>query len=105
MVDREREREFFEIGEWDWWYTGTPNCTVLHSATVTYDPIYDVGGDGVTACGRKLRLWIPGIFSRMGLRRCTRCCDRLGFPQGIGSPKNDKKCRPLVERRLRASRP
>ena len=94
------EDELRTLGEWDWWYTGKPDCSVLHAAIVTQDPILEVGGNGVTQCGRKLQLFIPGIFSRMGLPRCKRCCTRLGWPQGIGSPKNDALLRPLVEARL-----
>lgn len=94
----DRVQEFRQIGEWDWWvfYDGT----VLHAAEVQYDQRLDVGGQGSTACGRRGTLWIPGIFTRMGAQRCKRCCLVVGFPQGTGSPKNDKKCRPLVKRRL-----
>jgi hypothetical protein len=103
-MTKDRAAEVRELGEWDWWYTGTPRCAVLHAADVTYDPGFDVGGDGITACGRRLRLWIPGLFSRMGLPRCIRCCDARGYPRGSGSPKNDNACRPLVEARLKAAR-
>lgn len=93
-----RALEVYELGEWDWWYA--PPYNVLHAATVEYDPLYDVSGDGITACGWKTHLAIPGIISRMYNRRCSHCCRKLGFPQGNGSPKNDPVCRPLVEQRL-----
>lgn len=86
------------MAERDWWYARPYN--VLHAAEVEYDPLQDTAGDGTTACGWKAHLAIPGIFSRMGLRRCAKCCRRLGYPQGVGSPKNDALCRPLVEHRL-----
>lgn len=89
-----------ELGEWDWWYA--PPYNVLHAAEVEYDPREDTAGDGVTACGWKTHLAIPGFLSRMGLRRCFYCCRKLGYPQGIGSPKNDKACRTLVEHRVAA---
>jgi len=93
-----RATEVRELGEWNWWYARPYN--VLHAATVEYDPLYDTAGDGVTACGWRTRLAIPGIFSRMSMRRCAHCCRRLGYPQGVGSPKNDEACRALVEQRL-----
>ena len=91
-----------EIGEWDWWVTVDQRWNSrLHAATaIEIDPAYDTTGDATTACGRSMRVCIPGVFSRMGLWRCERCCTALGYPQGCGSPKNDKACRPLVEARL-----
>lgn len=93
--------------EWDWCYTA--RATRLHHASLTVEQYEDLGewahliDDGAvrTACGRIL-MWpsIPGIFSRMGMPRCTRCCTRLGYPQGVGSPKNDSAIRPLVEARI-----
>lgn len=86
------------LGEWDWWYSQT--ATVLHSASVECEPGFYAQGNGVTACGRKLWLMIPGFLSRMSLPRCQRCCRALEYPPGIGSPKNDNRCRPLVKKRL-----
>jgi hypothetical protein len=97
-IAQDRAAEVHEIGEWDWWDTNRGNR--LHAADVAYDPVRDVGGDGITACSLKTELWIPGLFTRMELPRCSRCCKRLGYPQGKGSPKNDQACRPLVEARL-----
>lgn len=96
---RDRPAEFREICEWDWMVSEYGE--VLHHATVAYDIRYDVGGEGVTSCGRKGTYWIPGMFTRMDARRCDRCCRALGYPSGIGSPKNDERCRPLVEARLK----
>lgn len=63
---------------WDW-YVSTP--TVL-------------------ACGRVAReLCIPGLFSRSrldGLPRCSGCCRATGMPPGLGSPKNDDRCREFL---------
>jgi len=47
-----------------------------------------IGGLGVTVCGRKGYLTMPGIFSRLGLKRCEHCCRIVGIPQGDGSPYN-----------------
>jgi len=88
-----------EMGEWDWWY-GPPKYRVLHAADVTYNEAEDTAGYGVSACGWRAHFAIPGIFSRMGLPRCAKCCVKLGYPGGIGSPKNDEACRPLIKARL-----
>lgn len=56
----------------------------------------DEGTDGAfrLACGWTASyIGIPGVFSRMGLYRCARCCDAVGMPRGKGSPKNDPACR------------
>ena len=45
-------------------------------------------GEGVTVCGRRARFSMPGIFSRMGLKRCPQCCKALGIPAGNGAPFN-----------------
>lgn len=93
------DAEMVELGEWDWWQPATGRK--LHAATVEINPDYDTAGWGRTACGRGL-LWlsIPGVFTRMGAKRCVLCCDALGYPHGTGSPKNDPACRPLVEARI-----
>ena len=46
-------------------------------------------GEGVTACGRRGALHIPGILSRMGLTRCAHCCRIAGVPLGDGAPFNE----------------
>lgn len=62
------------------------------------DDWYESGGiaDFPTACGRTLK-WasIPGMFTRMGSKRCDRCCDKLGYPRGVGSPKNEDAIRAI----------
>lgn len=40
------------------------------------------------ACGIRRGWWMPGIASRLGLRRCTHCCTALGIPPGRGTPAN-----------------
>jgi hypothetical protein len=47
-----------------------------------------IRGKGVTVCGLRGEYWMPGIFSRMGLPRCSKCCKRLGIPSGDGAPFN-----------------
>ncbi|MEU3683734.1 hypothetical protein AB0E99_22740 [Streptomyces sp. NPDC030592] len=41
------------------------------------------------ACGMRRRWWLPGLFSRLGRRRCTPCCTALGIPPGYGTPANE----------------
>jgi hypothetical protein len=92
-----------ELAEWDW--VITPTGHVLHHAATLSDPdSFDeqACGPGVTSCGRTADLSIPGVFSRMARPRCQQCCAAVSFPDGIGSPKNDDTCRPLVEQRLAA---
>ena len=48
----------------------------------------DKYGDGVTVCGQRGPLTMPGILSRMGCPRCAHCCDALGIPRGDGAPFN-----------------
>lgn len=80
-----------------------PGSRLLHAPDI-YDASHGWGvqADGAAACGRVGSMAIPGIFSRMALRRCPTCCKALGYPPGKGSPKNDVALRPLVEERLRA---
>lgn len=46
-------------------------------------------GQGTTVCGKKGRLAMPGIFARLGLKRCRSCCRSLGIPHGDGAPFNE----------------
>ncbi|MFE9935885.1 hypothetical protein [Streptomyces hirsutus] len=42
------------------------------------------------ACRMRRRTWtMPGLFSRLGRRRCTPCCTALGIPPGYGTPANE----------------
>lgn len=91
------------IAEWDWIVSG--EGSKLHAPEDWVDPQYDAYDEhAYTACGRRGWYSIPGVFSRMGLDRCKRCCKARGYPPGKGSPKNDHACRPLVEARLAAAK-
>ena len=48
-----------------------------------------------TLCGKEATVTRPGVFSRLGMPRCVRCCKLLGIPDGNGHPRNDKSLRPL----------
>lgn len=41
------------------------------------------------ACGLRRKWWMPGMFSRLGRRRCTPCSLALGIPAGRGTPVNE----------------
>jgi hypothetical protein len=101
------------IAEYDWCYTFVTDCTgrceehdghcdcisrELHapSDVSAWD---DWDGDqvlGPALCGIGVSQTIPGMFDRMGADRCKDCCDRLGYPHGVGSPKNDQACRDML---------
>lgn len=99
MTPDEEVEYGFALAEWDWVVTST--WAVLHAPREVDDSFgRDAQGMGVTECGVDAWLQIPGVFTRMGAPRCKTCCRVTGFPQGTGSPKNDKACRPLVEARL-----
>lgn len=51
--------------------------------------------DGVTCCGRRGKLMMPGIGSRMGLARCRACAKAAGVdPDLTGIPGNGGECGP-----------
>lgn len=61
---------------WDGWWD-SPNVPSWFASTVT------------AVCGQTFRADLPGMFSRMGCKRCWHCCRALGLPQGKGAPVND----------------
>lgn len=67
-----------------------PTRGVLHrvSEIEWEDDDCKVHGQGVTVCGRKGWLRVPGLFSRIGLPRCKDCCRLVGIPEGDGIPLN-----------------
>jgi hypothetical protein len=86
--------------EWSWVVTDA--WDVLHAPDM-WDPLDDDETsvpDGITACGLRGALHIPGVFTRMGAERCASCCEVTGMPPGKGSPKNDDACRPIAEQRI-----
>lgn len=53
------------------------------------DGLIPIGGKGEVVCGARSSRWhMPGIFSRMGAPRCSKCCKKLGIPTGDGAPFN-----------------
>jgi hypothetical protein len=96
--------DFMNIARYDWLVTATG--TVLHA--VTDSEFKDVHRHDMQhewavlhpvrlACGQTAAaVFIPGMFTRQTLARCGKCCRRLGFPEGKGSPKNDPECRKIL---------
>lgn len=41
------------------------------------------------ACGLRRGWWLPGLYSRLGRRRCRACCHALAIPPGYGTPANE----------------
>lgn len=73
------------------WLVGK-NWEALHRiAAVRWDDEDEISGRGRTVCGRRGHFTMPGMFSRLGLIRCARCCKRLGIPGGRGAPFNRMK--------------
>lgn len=92
-----------ELLEWDWAYTEHGD-RLHHVSTIERETDYGQRSvEGVTTCGIATTLFVPGLFSRMGMERCRPCCRKLGLPEGTGSPKNDDSLRPWVEARLAAA--
>jgi hypothetical protein len=92
-------REWRELAEWDWVVFDTGRK--LHAVkTIDHEDDDGCWARGTSVCGRVQTFWVPGLLTRMGAQRCQMCCRRTGMPQGVGSPKNDDACRPLVEKRL-----
>jgi hypothetical protein len=102
-ISREARSEWRQIAEWDWTWLDDGEDEVIHAVQTldneaTADD--DWHGIGKTECGKSGELWIPGLFDRMSAWRCSACCKATGMPPGRQSPKNDDRCRPVVERRM-----
>jgi hypothetical protein len=89
--------EWLGLARLDWVYVEADDWAILHApGEIANADTDDWFGDGPTACGLAGPTTIPGILSRMGKPRCDRCCDLTRMPRGMGSPKNDDACRPLI---------
>lgn len=42
-----------------------------------------------SVCGMTRGWSMPGLFSRLGLRRCAACCQLLSISAGCGTPVNE----------------
>lgn len=52
------------------------------------EPNEMISGNGITLCGHRAWMCMPGFPSRIGLKRCQKCCKILGIPEGDGCPFN-----------------
>jgi hypothetical protein len=87
-----------ETIEWDW---VDMDDEYLHCPSVWNDEDYNAyDEEAETWCGQRGHGSIPGVFSRMGRPRCPTCCQTVGMPEGIGSPKNDDQARPVAQLRI-----
>jgi hypothetical protein len=76
--------------EWRFRWLVTDSWNRLHritEGTITREEFVGVIG-GRTLCGLKGDFMMPGILSRMGLRRCGHCCRKARIPCGDGAPFN-----------------
>ena len=77
--------------EWRSRWLVAPEWDMLHRiSTIVWDDEYKIAGDGQAVCGLAANFLMPGILSRMGLRRCPACCVALRIPEGDGAPFNQK---------------
>ncbi len=84
--------------EWKEAWKVLPSWHVLHRVAVIEardEPDSDTWIDGVTCCGQRGYLIMPGLFSRMGLPRCAHCCRAAGVDRGGGIPGNGGECGPV----------
>lgn len=93
---------FLTYGKYDWYVTGRRDSK-LHFAELNEDHQSYIPANWCVpvsvrlACGRVAKqLHIPGMGTRMSMERCRGCCRALGYPWGVGSPKNDPACRVLL---------
>jgi hypothetical protein len=94
-----RSAKFLEISEYDWlvfdWSRALHALRALE--TLRQDGVSCIG---TAECGRHGTLYIPGLGARVELDRCRTCCRATGMPQGMQSPKNDARCRAVMDARV-----
>ena len=93
------------IADWRWRWVVLPGWRRLHRVSLldlnqfrNDKRIPAQGGKGVTVCGRKGLLIMPGILSRIGLPRCHHCCRITHVPDGLGNPYNNSKTQGVAAR-------
>lgn len=94
------------LADFDWmsnWRASHPR--LLHAPTIEASAHFADGWtepySGAALCGLRARHWsIPSMSDRMHQQRCPSCCERMGYPEGKGSPKNDDACRPALDKRV-----
>ena len=96
-----REMDAWELLECDWAETQA-GYSLHHVAVLDHAGRFDEErqGWGKTTCGIWTNLSVPGVFARMGWKRCQNCCRMLGVVPGVGSPKNDPELRAFLKERL-----
>lgn len=78
-----------------------PSWRVLHRISEIEPTDLEDGlpnGQGTALCGAHGHFIVPGLFSRLGLRRCAKCCDLLGIPRGNGNTVNGHIKEPRAEK-------
>ena len=89
-----------ETFAWNW--AVTEHGRVLHgveqlNSVGDHEESPDTWAYGDTFCGYSGKLYVPGLLTRMGARRCKKCSRILGWPDGHGSPKNDDSVREMAQ--------
>lgn len=47
------------------------------------------GLPSLAACGLSFNAFIPGVFARLSMKRCEKCCEALSIFPGYGCPNNE----------------
>lgn len=81
------------------WWLACGKWRVLHAIPAAaidktdedvMDRLCEPPGVPARAACRLRRGWrMPGLFSRLGRRRCVPCCHALAIPTGYGTPVNE----------------
>ena len=66
-----------------------PGWNRLHRISeIEWEDAEMVSGEGVTVCGLRGFMFMPGMVSRLYLERCAHCCRLVGIAPGAGAPFN-----------------
>lgn len=74
---------------WRWMRDAESMDATLHRIARAEHEMAFPGCAGVTVCGLMGTWEMPGLFSRLGAKRCWLCCKVLGIPGGKGNPYNE----------------
>lgn len=88
--------------KYQWLYTSKDKHKFLHyvhgltdwdeAAWKLRESQFDGARPWTAACGLSALFDFPGLLSRIGAKRCVKCCESIGITAGIGCPVNDEKC-------------
>ena len=68
------------------WLQFADNGVMHRVSRIAWQETEMIAGDGITLCGCRGHLHMPGVLSRMYGNRCPACCRVLGVATGPGAP-------------------